>query len=150
SADGASLADRVARASVRQIDANLIGMADRPDFGYLDPNTYTPAEGASTRNRHKFALAEHFVPPNLGKIGRRHGAYPAITIPAPVSITVCTGHCRYYHVSWPATTTSGITTYMLHVTADVGANPITAPAVDVNTNVTGLSFDYFQPDSDTT
>jgi len=150
SADGGSLADRVARASVRQIDVNLIGMADRPDFGYSDPNTYTPAEGSATKNLHKFALAEHFVPPNLGKIGRRHAAYPSIDIAAPTSITVCTGHCRYYHISWPATTTSGITTYMLHVTADAGADPTTAPAVDVNTNVTGLSFDYMQPDSDTT
>ncbi|HEV2718575.1 MAG TPA: prepilin-type N-terminal cleavage/methylation domain-containing protein [Thermoanaerobaculia bacterium] len=150
SADGTSLADRAARASIRQVDVNLIGMADRPDFGYSDPNTYTPAEGTTTKNLHKFALAEHFVPPNLGKIGRRHGAYPSIDIVAPVSITVCTGHCRYYHISWPATTTPGITTYMLHVTADAGANPITAPAVDVNTNVTGLTFDYMQPDSDTT
>lgn len=147
---GSADAQRSERASVRQIDINLIGMSDRPDFGYVDSNTYTPAEGTATKNRHKFALAEHLVPPNLGKMGRRHSAAPAITIAAPVSITACVGHCRYYHISWPATTTPGITTYMLHIVAAAGADPVAAPAVDVNTNVTGLSYDYMQPDADTT
>jgi hypothetical protein len=142
---GGADADRADRASVRQVDVNLVGMSSRPDPGYTDPAVYSPVESATTKNRRKLSLTQHIVPPNLGLKGHRHSSLPAITIQPPASIMVCTGHCQYFGVSWPASATAGVTTYKVHITAPAGANPATEPAVDETTSVTGLAFDYHQP-----
>jgi prepilin-type N-terminal cleavage/methylation domain-containing protein len=105
---GGADAQRADRAAVRQIDVNMIGMSSRPDPGYVDTNTYSPVEGASTKNLRKLSLTQHIVPPNLGLIGHRHMSSPAIVIQPPASITVCTGHCQYFGVTWPASTSAGV------------------------------------------
>lgn len=139
---GGDDAQRADRAAVRQIDVNLTGMSSRPDPGYVDPNTYTPAEGASTKNLRKLSLTQHIVPPNLGLKGKKHTAQPPTVIEPPASITVCTGHCQYFGLSWPASPSRGVTTYTLHITA-----PAQGPdaAVDFTHTVPGLSYDYHQP-----
>lgn len=142
---GGADADRAQRASVRQVDVNLIGMSSRPDPGYTDPAVYSPVEGATTKDRRKLSLTQHIVPPNLGLKGHRHASLPAIAIQPPASIMVCTGHCQYFGVSWPASISAGVTTYKVHVTAAAGANPVTDPAIDEIHTVTGLAYDYHQP-----
>lgn len=139
---GGDDAQRTDRAAVRQIDVNLVGMSSRPDPGYTDPNTYTPAEGTSTKNLRKLSLTQHIVPPNLGLVGHRHMSSPAIVIQPPASITVCTGHCQYFGVTWPASSSAGVTTYKLHITAPASGPDL---AVDETQTVTGLSYDYHQP-----
>jgi prepilin-type N-terminal cleavage/methylation domain-containing protein len=144
---GGADADRADRASVRQVDVNLVGMSSRPDPGYTDPAVYSPVESATTKNRRKLSLTQHIVPPNLGLKGHRHSSLPSITIQPPASIMVCTGHCQYFGVSWPASVSAGVTTYKVHVTAAAGANPVTDPAVDEIHTVNGLAYDYHQPTS---
>jgi hypothetical protein len=145
---GGADADRDERATVRQVDVNLIGMSSRPDFGFVDAAVYSPVEGSTTKNRRKLSLTQHIVPPNLGLKGKRHTSIPAIAIAAPASIMVCTGHCQYFGVSWPASTTPGVTQYKLLVNAPAGANPLTDPAiVDEPHTVSGLAYDYHQPTS---
>lgn len=143
--DGASLASRIARAGVRQIDVNLTGMSSRRDFSYSDTVVYTPPESASTKSYRKFSLAEHLVPPNLGLTGKRHVQIPAYSIDPPPTAMVCVGHCKYFHVSWQASPTAGVDTYKVHITADPGANPATDPAVDVELTTHNLFLDYVQP-----
>src|SRR5207253_7458798 len=109
---------------------------------------YSPAEGSSTKNRRKLSLTQHIVPPNLGLKGKRHSSLPATVISPPDSIMVCTGHCQYFGLSWPASATPGVTGYKIRVDAPAGANPVTEPAiVDDEHTVSGLSFDYHQPTS---
>lgn len=136
--------ERALRAAVRQIDVNLIGQSSRPDPGYVDPNTYSPAEGTTTKNLRKLSLTQHIVPPNLGLKGKRHTALPAVTIQPPASITVCTGHAQYFGISWPASTSTGVTTYKIHVTAPAaGSDPAYVSVPDIT--VVGLSHDFQQP-----
>jgi prepilin-type N-terminal cleavage/methylation domain-containing protein len=142
---GGADTERDQRATVRQVDLNLIGMSSRPDIGFVDAAVYSPVEGSTTKNRRKLSLTQHIVPPNLGLKGKRHTSLPAITVTAPASITVCTGHCQYFGVSWPASASTGITLYKLHVTAPAGANPVTDPAIDDTFTVHGLAYDYQQP-----
>src|SRR5437764_1023650 len=138
---GGADAQRAERATVRQVDVNLIGMSSRPDPGFVDAAVYSPAEGSATKNLRKLSLTQHIVPPNLGLKGKRHNMVPSIAIQPPASITVCTGHCQYFGVSWPASTTPGVTGYKLLVNAPAGANPLTDPAiVDEPHTVSGLSF----------
>jgi hypothetical protein len=144
---GGADTERDQRAAVRQVDLNLIGMSSRPDPGFVDAAVYSPVEGSTTKNRRKLSLTQHIVPPNLGLKGKKHMSVPAITVTAPASITVCTGHCQYFGVSWPASSSTGVTTYKVHVTAPAGANPLTDPAWDDTFTVTGLSIDYRQPTS---
>lgn len=142
---GSDDAQRAARAAVRRVDVNLIGMTDRPDLGYTDPNTYVPAESSSTRRFRKFSLSEQIVMPNMGVIGRRHQVAPQLTIAAPPSLTVCTGHCRNFHIRWTASPTAGVSQYMLHITAPAsGSNAAYSDTVPVN----GLSWEFEQPDSE--
>ena len=142
---GGADAQRADRATVRQVDVNLVGMSSRPDPGFVDAAVYSPAEGLTTKNRRKLSLTQHIVPPNLGLKGKRHNTVPSIAIQPPASITVCTGHCQYFGVSWPASTTPGVTQYKIHITAPAGANPITDPAYVYDHTVSGLSFDFHQP-----
>ena len=139
-APGFDDAERAVRAAVRRIGVRLITMADRRDFEYRDPNTYTPAEGPGTRHNRKFTMEENVLAVNLGMKGRRHVFAPAMTLAAPQSITVCTGHCNWYRISWPASTTTGVTQYQLRVTAS-------SPAVDQVITVTGLEYRFMQPDT---
>jgi prepilin-type N-terminal cleavage/methylation domain-containing protein len=142
---GGADAQRAERATVRQVDVNLIGMSSRHDPGYTDAAVYTPAEGTSTKDRRKLSLTEHIVPPNLGLVGKRHSSLPSIAIAPPASIMVCTGHCQYFGISWPASTTAGVTQYEVVVNAAAGVNPLTDPAiVDETHTVSGLAFDYHQ------
>ena len=142
---GGADAQRAERASVRQVDVNLVGMSSRPDPGYTDTAVYSPVEGAETKNRRKLSLTQHIVPPNLGLKGHRHSSLPPTAIIPPDSIMVCTGHCQYFGVSWPASATPGVTQYKVHITADVGADPVTDPAIDEIQTVSGLALDYHQP-----
>lgn len=142
---GGDDAQRAQRASVRQVDVNLIGMSSRPDPGYTDNAVYSPVEGATTKDRRKLSLTQHIVPPNLGLKGHRHSTMPSFAVQPPPSVMVCTGHCQYFGISWPASPTAGVTTYKVHVTAAAGANPVTDPAIDEIHTVTGLAFDYHQP-----
>jgi len=119
SAGGAD-AQRAERALVRKIDVKLITMAERPDFNYTDPNTYTPVESAPTKRYRKFSLTEFVAAPNLGIVGSRHSPMPAVDIAAPASLTVCTGHDRNFYLFWPATSTAGISNYEVTVT---GSSP---------------------------
>ncbi len=135
---GSANAERPVRATVRSIGVNLISMADRADFGYTDPNTYVPAEGAATKNRRKFALAEQILATNLGMKGRRHTFRPAIVLNAPAGITACTGHHNSFKISWPASTTPGVTTYQLSIVSS------TLGITDSPT-VTGTEYRYRQP-----
>ncbi|MEA2164517.1 MAG: hypothetical protein QOK37_2644 [Thermoanaerobaculia bacterium] len=141
---GGADADRALRAAVRQIDVTLIGQSSRPDPGYTDPNTYTPAEATATKNLRKLSLTQHIVPPNLGLKGKRHTSLPAITIQPPASLTVCIGHGYYFGLSWPASTSAGVTTYKVHVTAPA-AGPDAAYVSTPDITVTGLSLDFKQP-----
>jgi prepilin-type N-terminal cleavage/methylation domain-containing protein len=144
---GGADAQRDDRATVRQVDLNLIGMSSRPDMGFVDAAVYSPVEGSTTKNRRKLSLTQHIVPPNLGLKGKRHSSLPATVISPPDSIMVCTGHCQYFGVSWPASSTPGVTTYKVHITAPAGANPLTDPAYVDDHTVTGLAFDFHQPTS---
>jgi hypothetical protein len=145
---GGADAQRDDRATVRQVDLNLIGMSSRPDMGFVDAAVYSPVEGSTTKNRRKLSLTQHIVPPNLGLKGKRHSSLPATVISPPDSIMVCTGHCQYFGLSWPASATPGVTGYKIRVNAPAGANPLTEPAiVDEEHTVTGLAFDYHQPTS---
>lgn len=139
---GGADAQRTDRAKVRQLDVNLIGMANRADFGYTDTVTYSPAENADTKNRRKFSLTEHVVPPNLGVVGHRHNLSPPTTLVAPTSITACTGHCQYFHLSWPDSASGGVTIYKVHVTAPASGADV---ALDQTVTAFGLEYDYKQP-----
>ena len=146
-ATGSADADRGTRANVRKIGVNLITMADRPDFGYTDPRTYTadafghtaPAAAAITRNRRKFDLSEEVLGVSLGRKGARHNTTPKVTILPPTSLTVCSGHHLNFYLSWPATATAGVATYRLHVTA-------ASPVVNEYINVPALEYRYKQSD----
>jgi|GEM_PF-1655677 len=137
---GGADTERDERGAVRRIRVKLIGMADRPDFQYTDPWTYGAdfddlKNTALRPNYHKFALLETVLSSNLGIVGRKHNTVPAITLTPPVSITVCTGHCAYFHVRWPASTATGVTEYSVLVTAPTGggqpAYSQTFPAIGV-------------------
>lgn len=139
---GSGDAERGQRAAVRQLAVNLTGMATRPDPGYIDPNTYTPAEANWSKSYRKFALSEHLAPPSLGIMGHRIGPIPSISIPAPASLTVCVGHCEMFHVTWASV--SGMTAYKVRITA-----PASGPdqAFDDTYNISGTSYDFHQPTS---
>ncbi|HJQ40599.1 MAG TPA: prepilin-type N-terminal cleavage/methylation domain-containing protein [Thermoanaerobaculia bacterium] len=113
--------ERDERAAVRRIRVRLIGMADRPDFGYVDPWLYganfSDMQSTVGRNYRKFALEETVLSPNLGIKGRKHKATPALSLNAPTGITVCTGHSLYFYVRWNASTSLGVNEYSLKVTA---------------------------------
>ncbi|HEX8172810.1 MAG TPA: prepilin-type N-terminal cleavage/methylation domain-containing protein, partial [Thermoanaerobaculia bacterium] len=143
--DGTSNADRTTRGTIRKFDVNLIGMSDRPDSQYTDTTVYSPAEGTATKHYRKFSLSEHILAPNLGVKGKKHQFAPSTSITAPASLTVCTGHCYYFHLSWPASSTSNVTTYKIHVTAAAGS---TAAAVDQYITVDDLEYNYKQPDTE--
>jgi type II secretory pathway pseudopilin PulG len=138
--EGGDNDERDDRANVRRIAIDLIGMADRPDLSYTDPVTYVPAAPADTIHFRKFRMRERVWPVNLGLEGKIHNPVPTLDYPAPASITVCTGHCRNYHVTWPATTAEGITHYRVHITSDAGFERY----VDVE----GLSLDFEQANDD--
>lgn len=118
---GGADTERDERKAVRRIKVKLIGMADRPDFNYNDPWAYRAAfadmRSTLKANYHKFALEETILSTNLGIIGRKHNFVPALVLTAPTYITVCTGHCRYFHIRWPVSTATGITDYSLRITA---------------------------------
>lgn len=113
--------ERDERKAVRRIKSKVIGMADRPDFNYEDPWAYRAAfadmRSTLRANYHKFALEETILATNLGIIGRKHNTVPPLVLTAPASITACTGHCRYFHITWPASTATGITDYSVRITA---------------------------------
>jgi Tfp pilus assembly protein PilW len=138
---GGDDAQRADRALIRKIDVSLVTMANRPDFRYTDPNTYTPAETTLTKKFRKFNLAEFVAAPNLGVKGSRHSPTPAITIDPPASITVCTGHDRNFYVYWTPTTTAGITDYQVHVTGTGTDYPDNQLAIGTN------SLRYTQPEA---
>ena len=142
---GSADAQRAQRAAIRRVDVNLIGMTDRPDLGYTDPNTYNPPEGATTRNRRKFALSEQIVMPNMGVIGRRHMTVPPLIVAAPPSITVCTGHCRNFHISWSPSPTAGVSQYTLRISAPAAGSQ---PAFTEEVSVNDIEYDYEQPDAE--
>lgn len=124
SGSGSADAQRGSRAAVRRIKVKLMGMADRPDFNYNDPwqygSEFSDLQGTQASQYHKFALEETVLSSNLGIVGRRHNTVPPLDLAAPTYITVCTGHCRWFHVRWPASTAAGVTDYILHVTAPAG------------------------------
>lgn len=136
-ANGGGNADRAARASVRRVAVNLIGMADRPDLGYTDTATYSPAEGPATKRYRKFRLSERIWPVNLGLKGKIHNPVPTLALAAPATLTVCTGHCLNYFITWPASVTAGVSRYRVHVTAT---------GVDEYFEVAGLSAEFEQRD----
>lgn len=144
---GSADAERATRANVRRIGINLITMADRPDFGWNDPRAYTvdafghtaPAAAAIARNRRKFDLSEEVMGVSLGRKGARHNTTPKVTINPPATLTVCSGHHLSFYLSWPATTTPGVATYRVHVTA-------ASPVVNEYINVPALEYRYKQPD----
>jgi hypothetical protein len=133
-------ADRATRATIRKIGVNLITMADRADPGYTDPNTYSPAEAAATKTYRKFSLSEQILAVNLGVVGARHLLVPAITIGAPPSFTVCTGHDFSYYFSWAPSATSGIIAYNIHVDS-------VTPVLSLDLPVAGFTeYRWRQPD----
>lgn len=130
--------ERDERAAVRRIRVRLMGMADRPDFGYKDPwqygSNFSDLQSTIGENYHKFALEETVLSPNLGIKGRKHKPTPALSLDAPTGITVCTGHSRLFYVRWNASTSPGVNEYSLHVSAPAAG---TLAPVDENLSVLG-------------
>lgn len=149
---GATIADdttRDERASIRRIKVKLIGMADRPDFGYTDGWTYGTdfadmQSPAAATNYRKFAVEQTVFAANLGVVGRRHNTVPALDLNAPEYITVCTGHCRYFHVRWPASTSTGVTSYRVYITAPIAGS---LPAYTTTEDATTTELIWKDPDT---
>lgn len=129
---GAADAERDGRANIRRIGIDLITMADRPDFGFRDTKTYTPAEGAATKNRRKFRLTQQIMASNLGLKGSRHYNLPSEHIDAPPQLKVCVGHNLYYYIKWTASPTAGITNYTVKITA-------ASPPINTSTDAIGVT-----------
>jgi prepilin-type N-terminal cleavage/methylation domain-containing protein len=147
-ASGSADSERDERASIRKIGVSLITMADRPDLGFTDQNSYTtdafghtaPAEGTSTKNRRKFTLSEEILGVSLGRKGARHNAVPAVVIDPPPSLKVCTGHHLSYFISWAASPTAGVATYQVSISHG-------SPAVTFTVLVPTTEYRYTQSDS---
>jgi len=150
SGSGSGDTERDERASVRRIRVKLMGMADRPDFGYKDPWQYgadfADLQSTLKPDYHKFPLEEMVLSTNLGIVGRKHNTVPAITLTAPTSITVCTGHCRYFHIEWPASVATGVTDYSVQVSAPAASGQ---PAYLNTFSVSGI-LEYVFQDPDPT
>ncbi|HYI10791.1 MAG TPA: prepilin-type N-terminal cleavage/methylation domain-containing protein [Thermoanaerobaculia bacterium] len=137
--------ERDERALVRRVEVSLIGMTERPDLGYDDPATYTPAEAAATKGYRKLGLSQLIPAWNLGKIGRAHSAVPAVSVNAPASITACTGHCRNFHITWPASSSAGVTTYSINITAPASGS---VGAYSLTDTVNDTEYEFQEPDDD--
>ena len=90
---------RAARAEIRRIDIALVGLEDKPDLRYTDPDAdmSNPAEAAVAKY-HKFLLEASVSPPNLGQRGRRDT--DSTVPPAPTNVTACVGQCGAVRVEW--------------------------------------------------
>jgi len=145
--------ERDERAAVRRIKVKLIGMADRPDFNYVDRWHYGAdfsdlQNNTLKSNYHKFALQETILATNMGIIGRKHNPTPALSLTPPTYITACTGHCRYFHIRWPASTGTAITEYSLRITAPAANGYGVFDSGDLA--ITGGALEYVFKESDTT
>ncbi|HEX7705856.1 MAG TPA: prepilin-type N-terminal cleavage/methylation domain-containing protein [Thermoanaerobaculia bacterium] len=144
---GSADAQRIHRRAIRRIEPSLTAMTSRPDRTYTDPVTYTPAEGAATKSYRKLTLTQMIVSHNLGMKGKAHYDVPALTLNAPAYITACNGHCRRYLVQWPASTSAGVTTYKINISAAASGS---VPAYDESFTVIGLEYEFEEPVADLT
>jgi len=100
---------RVARAMVRAVDVELIGMETGVTARWRDGGTDNSDSGdMASVNFKKFRLFSRITPPNLGKTGEPDLA--SRTPNAPTGVTICTGHCDAVRVEWdvPANSTTFI------------------------------------------
>lgn len=83
---------REARAGIRSLNVELIGMSERDERGFVDRND------SRMPGRRKLALSATVVPQNLGLMGQ-----PDIddreTLP-PTNVTLCAGQCNTVRVEW--------------------------------------------------
>ncbi len=133
--------ERDERALIRKIAVRLVGQTDRRDMSLK----------TVTGNR-TFTLEQQILPSNLGITGGRHDLNPPLTLPAPVYITACTGHCRTHVIRWPSAG-PGVLNYTVNITAAAatGSNGAVG-AYTFDADVTGgaLQFVFTDPTADIT
>jgi hypothetical protein len=134
---GSADAQREARKQIRRIELQLTGMTRNPDLSYVDPKVYSPSAAASARQHRKVTLTQQISALNLGKKWLDHGAIPVTGLTAPPELTLCTGHCNKFLLSWPAV--SGVSAYK------VRAISAGSPAIDTTTEVPGSTQLIWEP-----
>ncbi|MBZ5639015.1 MAG: prepilin-type N-terminal cleavage/methylation domain-containing protein [Acidobacteriia bacterium] len=99
SAGGSETAtSKAARASIRRVTLDLVGLTREPDVGWTD----TTDTHASTRAYRKFDLTSDVAPRNLGMKGVRDIMSDVVPPSKPGAPTLYTGHCGGLYVTWPA------------------------------------------------
>jgi type II secretory pathway pseudopilin PulG len=90
---------REARAAIRSIGVSLVGMEEKPDLRYVDPDAdlSNPAEAAVAKYR-KYELDASVTPPNLGSRGRRDT--DSVAPEVVTNVTACVGQCAAVRVEW--------------------------------------------------
>lgn len=124
--------ERDARASIKSVRINLVGMNPSPDGAYTD------ADAAASHYR-KYQLASLVVPRNIGKHGMKEFS---TTVPGTPTIkTVCTAGCNAVYVTWEAAITGGdVDSYnILYDVGNCGGNVSYAIAEDAGTNLAGYA-----------
>ncbi len=111
-ADGTAGSARLARAEIRRVEIELVGMSERPVSNYRDPVAWTP-DPPSAGSHRKFRLTATVELGNVGLSGRDHGPVPSASVAVPEAITACPGHCDRIVVTWPAV--AGVQAYQVMV-----------------------------------
>ena len=105
---------RLARASIAEVEVEIVGMSEKPQPGYSDEGGWSPDPPAA-RGHRKFRLSSRVALTSRLARGRDHGPLPSSGLPAPVAVTACHGHCARIVVTWPAA--PGASAYQVRVNA---------------------------------
>lgn len=129
-------AARAARASVRRVNASLIGLTREPDLEWRDVTDTNP----STQRYRKFELTGDVAPRNLGLKGIRDLTTDMTPPSKPGTPNLYPGHCGGLYISWPANPSAdGVSGYKVRYGTSSGVTQDTRTAGGTHMYLAGLT-----------